>query len=167
MVDQYAGYTIEYSTLGYDEGDNSREILHSFLDSPVRYGITLDIKPASPTSHRWGLPHESVFKFEQFGDDPTRKYAVTPATIATEDWVEFIHQVHGGHGDVEENATQSTADWVVEEMENGNPNSIYTPVLSLDEEGNPDYAEGRSRGVGALLDGMDRIPIWIVVKEYA
>lgn len=89
-------------------------------------------------------------------------------TVKPERWLQLHDAINHGR----DGATQSTVDWIQEQVQNDNVSEIPMPTLALepDEYGeNPivykPTREGRSRGVGAKRAGLDRMPVLVSVRR--
>jgi len=151
----------EYDISGGKEDTKNR--MREFLSTGCVEDLgPLDIEPED--SHDWDEPYETDFSIP----DGNVKYTVTKASISTDDWITFQKYAHNSDSDesFRVGSTQRTIDRVKEDVQNGTTEDIPTPVLEISYDGTISYDEGRSRGLGAKEAGLDRIPIWIVVRDY-
>lgn len=144
-------------------GDNSKKLMREFLNTGCADNLgPLDIEPEE--EHNWALPYESAFSIP----DGNPKYTVTKASIAVEDWIEVQKHAHSAKTDeaFRREATENTIEKVKEDIQAGTTEDIPTPVLEISYDGTISYGEGRSRGLGAKEADAERIPIWIVTRDY-
>lgn len=149
-----------YETSG--GGDNSKQLMKEFLDTLTIEGYTVDIEPTQ--SHSWDTPYETAHGVP----DGNRKFTVTQVMIDVDDWLELQKEAHNSSSwdSFRKGATEKTINRVAEDIENGTTGSIPTPVLEISHENELDYYEGRSRGYGAKKAGLDKMPLWIAVRDY-
>lgn len=144
-------------------GTNSKSLMKDFLNTGCADSLgPLDIEPEE--SHSWGDPYETAFSIP----NGNPKYTVTKASIAVGDWLTV--QKHAHHSTSEEifrrDANSTTIERVQNNISLGTTENIPTPVLEISYDGTISYDEGRSRGIGAKKAGLERIPIWIVTRDY-
>lgn len=116
-------------------------------------------------STTWGEPN-SWFTSGKFlsSYEGSRAYI----NIEPDKWLQLHDSInHGSEG-----ATQSTVEWVKEQIENGTESEIPTPTLALEPNnyGEDSIAyvptkEGRSRGVGAKEAGLDKMPVLVSIRR--
>jgi hypothetical protein len=153
----YSDYTVNGG------GDNSKKLMREFLNTGCADDLgPLDIEPED--EHSWARPYESAFSIP----DGNPKYTVTKASIAVEDWIDVQKHAHSSETDegFRLDATEKTIEQVKEDIQAGTTEDIPTPVLEISYDGTISYDEGRSRGLGAREAGADRMPIWIVTRDY-
>lgn len=114
---------------------------------------------------QWGEPNSwyTSGKFlSSYNDSPSF------ITVKPERWLQLHDSINHGR----DGATQSTVDWIQEQVRDNNESEIPTPTLALEPD---DYGadpivyiptrEGRSRGVGAKKAGLSRMPVLISFRR--
>lgn len=151
--------SITFSPSGMSEDEIKQYVMEQVFSGSEFRGITDSLKQVEQT--HWGEPNSW---YKQSGSKFDWRYA----TIRTEDWIR-LHDMIGHDTD---HANSETVDRVVESKEKGNMGEVPTPVFALEPE---DFGsdplvytpvwEGRSRGVGAMEAGIERIPILVSVRR--
>jgi len=110
----------------------------------------------------WGEPHSW---YTPSGNKFSHRFAM----VSPEEWVNLHNAI--GHGRA--GAKPNTVERVKRDIENDDVSGIPTPPLALSpDEYNTDpivYTvehEGRSRGVGALEAGIEKMPVVVAVRRY-
>jgi len=163
----------------YEKLIEYKNILKLFKSKQIN-GIKIDIN--SDSNNRWKKPYNSDWYKIPNKENKASKFAVTNASINTYDWLRLQASIYNNKVSKKE-----IDEWIQlykekdSEFVYGNPflDGAYIPTVKQMEKSsetapepvlelNRDYSitiqEGRSRGLGAAVIGLERIPIWIAAK---
>lgn len=159
---------------------NARNRVERLFRTQRINGVRVDIRPDA--GQRWQPPENAGWYGIPRGSEPHSKFAVAQATIDTVDWIQLQASVFN------ENVSKYRIDRWLDMMENDtlpmghdfldsayvptvkatakNPRQLPEPVLELERKAyEVKTQEGRSRGLGARLAELDRIPIWVAARR--
>lgn len=160
--------------------ENARERVKRLFRTQRINGVRVDIRAES--RQRWQSPDGASWYGIPRGGEPHSKFAVAQATVDTVDWIQLQASVRGRP------PTERRIDEWLDRMETDalpmgddfldsayvptveatadHPTQMPEPVMELERKSyEVNTQEGRSRGMGARLAGLERIPIWVAARR--